>query len=185
DALPNAKPYVPTGAAYTASGWSPTVEEINDFMNTAKALGLPAVNFFNWDTCRQYLPLIWTTIANFAWSTPAAILIQATSPVLPQDDFLSQFLAALNSRQAAQISTLYDPAAIQVWADKILSNTAAIQNSYATFFENLTPGTAFTLSQAQMIDDMAQFSWKVDTLTGETTLVLKGGKIILDYTFFS
>ena len=45
DALPNARPIIPTGPAYASSGWSPTAEEINDFLNTARALGLPAVNF--------------------------------------------------------------------------------------------------------------------------------------------
>ncbi len=45
-ALPNARPYIPTGAAYATSGWSPTAAEIIDFLNTAKALGLPAVNFY-------------------------------------------------------------------------------------------------------------------------------------------
>ena len=71
DALPNARPFIPTGAAYPASGWSPTAQDITDFMNTAEVLGLPAVNFFDWETCRASLPLAWKAIAGFIWPVPS------------------------------------------------------------------------------------------------------------------
>jgi hypothetical protein len=193
DALPNARLYIPTGVTYGTSSWNPTAEEINDFLNTAKALGLPAVNFHDWGYCRKNLPLLWTTIASFAWpaasqvnpSAPTPISTPETPTIAPPDAFLAQFLAALNSRQAAQASALYDPAAIQVWADQILPGAAGIQAGYDAFFTNLPAGTVFSLSKAQVVDDVRLASWKAGSLTGETTLVLKNGKIVLDYTFIS
>ena len=186
DALPNARLCIPTGAAYATSGWSPTAEAIVDFLNTAKALGLPAVNFLTWDTCRQSLPLIWTTIADFAWPAVAPVPIQETPPPLSlQDAFLEMFLAALNGHQAAQASALYDPDAIQVRADQLLPGAAAIQTGYTTFFNSLPTGTIFSISQAQVEEDLRNFSWQAGPLTGETTLLLQNDKIILDYTFVS
>ena len=135
--LPNARPCLPTGAAFATTGWSPTAEEINEFLNTAKAIGLPAVNFFNWDTCRRNLPHLWITIADFAWPAEAPHSIETMAPIAPPDTFLAQFLAALNSRQAAQASILYDPAAIQVRADQTLTGAAAIQTGYLAFFDSL------------------------------------------------
>ena len=183
DALPNARPYIPTGPAYSTPSWSPTIEEINDFLNTAKALGLPAVNFYNWDTCRHDLPLLWTEIVEFAWPVSAPTFVQATPVLTPADAFMVRFLAALNGRLAEQVSSLYDPDATQVRADRILSGASAIQNSYATFFDSLPGDTTFTIFQMLAGDDSRQFSWKAGPLTGETMLVLRKGKILLDYTF--
>ncbi len=78
DALPNARPFIPTGATYLASGWNPTDQDITDFLNTAKDLGVPAVNFFDWDTCRASLPLAWQAITSFTWPVQP----QANPPVL-------------------------------------------------------------------------------------------------------
>jgi hypothetical protein len=185
DALPNARPYIPTCAAYGTSGWSPTAEEIIDLLTTAKALGLPAVNFFNWDACRNNLTDLWTTIAEFAWPAPSASPNKETPPLPIADAFLTSFLEALNGHQSEQASALYDPAAFQVWADQILPGNAAIQTGYAAFFDSLPAGTIFTISQAQVEDDLRIFSWKAGPVRGETTLVLENGKIILDYTFIS
>jgi hypothetical protein len=183
DALPNARPCIPTGPAYTTTGWSPTITDIIDFLNTARALEVPAVNFVNWDTCRHDLPQLWTAISDYAWPAPASIPLHSTSVVSPPDAFLARFLAALNRRQAEQISTLYDQAAIQVRADKILSGTAAIQTGYTAFFESLPRDAIFAISWTLAEADSSQFSWKAGTLTGETTLVLRDEKILLDYTF--
>jgi hypothetical protein len=183
DALPNARPCIPTGAVFATSGWSPTAEELNDFLNTAKAIGLPAVNFFNWETCRRNLPHLWTTIADFAWPAEAPHSNESIVRIASPDIFQAQFLAALNSHQAAQASILYDPAATQVRADHTLTGAAAIQTGYLAFFGSLPAETIFTISQSQVEDDSLMFSWKAGPLSGETTLVLESGKIILDYTY--
>jgi len=191
DALPNAKPYIPSGAAYSAPGWSPTARDITDFLNTAELLSLPAVNFFDWDTCHASLPLTWKAITSFTW--PAASQgnppaqtptnVPSTPPITPSDTFLLQFLAALNSHNATQVSALYDPAAIQVWADQILRGVVSVQAGFAAFFDSLPAGTAFTSLTAQVNDDLHTFSWKAGPLSGETILTLQNGKIIQDYTF--
>ena len=189
DALPNSKPYIPTGTAYGIPGWSPSAEEIIDFLNTAVALDLPAINFHAWDECRKDLPLVWTAIAEFVWpenvqaSQPAPVLLNTqAAPGIP-DDFLAQFLEALNCREAARMSALYEPNATQVWGDQILNGAAAIQSGYDAFFDRLPAGTFCIITKANATEDGRLFTWEAGSLSGETTLVLKNGKIILDYTF--
>ncbi|HVM71248.1 MAG TPA: nuclear transport factor 2 family protein [Anaerolineales bacterium] len=209
-ALPNARPFIPTGATYRASTWSPTDQDITDFLDTAEALALPALNFFCWDTCHANLAPVWKAIAGFAWpaSAPGAAHAPDTLPdpgrpaaeALPAPDtlpapeaaaatptkaFLRQFLAALNSRQPAQISTFYDQAATQVWADQIRHGALSIQAGFAAFFATLPAGTGFIITSTKVEDDMYTLAWKAGSLTGETILTLKNGKIILDYTFIA
>jgi hypothetical protein len=75
-ALPNARPCIPTGAAYgTLDGWTPTLEDLDDFLATAKELDVEAVNFFSWDTCRNQLPQLWDRIAGFDWPTPNPVAV--------------------------------------------------------------------------------------------------------------
>jgi hypothetical protein len=115
----------------------------------------------------------------------AAAPIPDTPPISLLDDFLVQFLTALNSRQAEQVSALYDPAATQVWAEEILQDTAAIRKNYEEFFASLPLASTFTISQAQVKDNQRLFSWKAGLLNGETSLVLKSGKIMLEHTFIA
>jgi hypothetical protein len=193
EALPNAKPYIPTGAAYSATGWSPSDQDISDFLDTAQALGAPAVNFFNWDACRASLPLLWKAIASFTWpaatpGTPPSQTPSAPANMLPlsqPDDFLLRFLAALNSRNAVQVSAFYDPVAVQVWADQIRRDSVSIQAGFAAFFNSLPAGTVFTVTSAKVEDDLHTFTWKAGSLGGETILTINDGKIILDYTFIT
>jgi hypothetical protein len=191
DALPNSRPFVPTAMLSTAFGWVPSVHEVNEFLNTARALGLPAVNFFNWDACRRASPQLWDAIAAFAWPLPVKESRPTPNPVhipkkpafAPPDAFLTRFLTAFNHRQAAQMGALYAPSAVQVKSDQILSSPADIQSSYAAFFKDLPAGTFLTVSQVQKAGDLLQFSWHAGLLSGETALVLEKEKIILDYTF--
>jgi hypothetical protein len=185
DALPNARPYIPTGAAYATHGWNPTAEDMIEFLNTARELNLPAVNFYHWASCRRDLPSAWKAIAEFSWPAPSQVNLLASPPTTPLDDFLFQFLGALNSRQAARAAALYDPSAVQVWADQIRHGTAAIQAGFGGFFANLPAGTVINISQAKVKDDQFQFSWQANALCGATTLVLQDGKITLDYTSVS
>ena len=191
DALPHSRPYIPSGAAYSAAGWSPNEQDMTDFLDTAQALGLPAVNFFDWDACHASLPLLWKAISSFslpaaAQSIPAtrtSSAVVSMAPNNPPDAFVLQFLAALNDRNAAQVTAFYDPAATQVWADQIRRDTISIQAGFTAFFNSLPAGIVFTIASTQANDDLLKFTWEAGSLTGETILTLQNGKIILDYTF--
>ena len=185
DALPNARPYFPTGVTYGTSTWKPSSAELLAFMQAATALGLPGVNFFNWELCRTRLPAIWSAIADFVWPIPdPAAAMPAADPATPAP-FLEQFLAALNSCDPQSVVAFYDTDASQVWADQIRSGAPAIQAGYAEFFNSMPIGLKFSLTRVQVENDAYIFAWLAGPLNGETTLVLKDGRIALDYTFIT
>lgn len=59
-------PYVPTGLAY---GTATPTQEV-EFLDTCKALGLTAVNFWSWEHARIYLPECFNAIGNYDWPDP-------------------------------------------------------------------------------------------------------------------
>ena len=192
DALPNARPYIPTGATYGTSVWNPTAVDVTDFLNTARDLGLPAANFFDWDFCRKSLPKLWAAIADFDWPAPSQLVPGVITPgtTLPPpppepDAFATSFLAALNSRQAEQIAILYAPVALRVCDTRLLTGATAIQQDYATFFAGLPGGDSFIMTHIEVADDVRYLAWKAGLLTGQTTLVLEDEKINLDFTFLA
>jgi hypothetical protein len=182
EALPNAKPYIPMAAAYATPGWNPTSDEILEFLNTARSMGLSAVNFHYWEACRQQLPLVWKAAAEFAWPAPSQVRQVPPPSPAPFEEFLFKFLGALNSRQAARMAGLYDSGAVQVRSEQVRRGAAAIQEEYEALFASLPEGTIFGISQARIQEDRCSFSWKAGELGGETTVVLKDGRIVLEYT---
>jgi len=46
-------PIVPTGSAFCEHGWCPTNEEIEEFATEALGLGLPGINFWEWNAMRR------------------------------------------------------------------------------------------------------------------------------------
>lgn len=84
------KLYIPTGAAYGeyyGSGasrfyWSATPEQITIFLNQARAMGLPAVNFWSWQHARNDAKNLWFSGTQL-WDTIAAYPYQVTVPTQP------------------------------------------------------------------------------------------------------
>jgi hypothetical protein len=178
EALPNARPYIPVGAAYRTTGWAPLPEDIADFLVTAQALDLPAAGFFQWDHCRKYLPKVWEAISEYAWVTSAAPVPPAVS-----DTFPVEFLAALNSRETDRVVTLYDPGAVCTWMQTTMRGTDEIRQVYKTFFKKLPEGSDFTLVDSSVKEGEVCLTWKAGSLTGETTLIVKNMKIVQENTY--
>lgn len=193
DALPNAKPYLATGPVYGVGDWAPTPEDILDFLETARALQIPAVNFFQWAYCRKNLPALWRTVAEYAWPAPVSVQpaggTAAPPPEAPAgvppapaapDVFTVKYLDALNSRRAATMMTLYQPNAVHVRGERVTRTFSNIRNDYSTFFASAPAGT-FALKSAEVNGDIRYLVWKLGSRTGTSIIVLKDGKIILDY----
>lgn len=189
DALLNARPYVPTGAAYgTPPIWNPTPAEITDFLTTAKALGAKAVNFFQWDYCKANLPQLWPMIANFDWPGPSLVHEDETtdthindSSIAPTDPQTASFLTALTGRQPAQVAALYDLNAAHVRGNVLCKSNAAVQGDYTALFKLLPAGAPIKLTGAEVSDDVRYLTLQAGSVSIHATLVWKNGKIILDY----
>lgn len=62
-------PYLATGPAWKQEGWQPTAKDILEFMDTAKDLGLAAVNFWEYSRVKE-LPEVWSAIAAYDLGAP-------------------------------------------------------------------------------------------------------------------
>jgi hypothetical protein len=188
DALPNARPYIPTGAAYGTPGWDPTVEDVLTLMDTAKDLGLEAVNFFQWDYCRKHLPALWTAIAEYDWPfTPSPDDDDATLP--PSDSFASLYITALGRRDLAALRKLYLSASVQVRDGKTLEGAAAIRQGYKDFFAAIPADAAFGFTRFEPDGNAIAVEWNAvgpgKTVRVKETLELKGKGIFRQETTIS
>lgn len=68
-------PYFPVGAAYREHGWQATPGEVQEFLQTAKNLGLAGCNFWEYWHSTVAVPELWPVIANFQW--------EVTTPPVP------------------------------------------------------------------------------------------------------
>ncbi len=81
-ALPNARPVIPTGAAYVMDKEAQaTPDEIQKFLQAAAAQGLPAVNFWSWQHAGDQR---WAAIGGFAWPTPTPAAAPQTQPAMAE-----------------------------------------------------------------------------------------------------
>ena len=63
--LPVRRPLIPTGAAWKQGSWKVTPAQVVEFMDTAKALGLPGASFWSWQHARADLPAVWEAVAAY------------------------------------------------------------------------------------------------------------------------
>lgn len=181
DALPNARPYIPTGAAYGTPGWDPTVDDIRTFMDTAKDLGLEAVNFFQWTYCRKHLPALWTTIAEYDWPV---------TPAPPaSDSFASLYITALSGRDLAALMNLYLANSTQVRDGKTIAGAAAIRQGYGDFFAAIPSDAAFGFTRFEPDGNALAVKWNAvgsgKTVRVEETIELQGKRILKQETTVS
>ena len=62
------KPIVPTGSAYKTDSWTATPSQIAQFLQSATTLGLPSVNFWDWDFAGRPdadMQALWNAISAF------------------------------------------------------------------------------------------------------------------------
>ena len=187
DALPNARPYVPTGAAYGTPGWNPTVDDVRTLMDTAKDLGLEAVNFFQWAYCRKHLPALWTAIAEYDWPFTPPPDEDTTPP--PPDSFTSLYISAVSGRDLAALRKLYLAASVQVRDGKTIEGAAAIRQGYRDFFAAIPAEAAFGFTRFEPDGDALAVEWNAvgsgKTVRIEEKLELQGKRILKQETTVS
>lgn len=178
-------PVIPTGAAFTESNWTPSVTEIQQFMEKAKALNLSAVNFWVWDDARSSrIPAaIWETISAYNYpGTP--------DNGQPAQDICQKLIAALNARDVNQVLALYTPTAAHVTAQRSIQGTEAIRAWYNNLFNQMLPNSTFVLSSFTGNGPTRHFTWaaassKGQVLNGSDNLGLINDKIGYHFASFT
>lgn len=179
EALTPFRPIIPTGSAYIQGDWSPTLNDINEFLQTAIDLNMSAANFWEWGHTRIYAPELWDAVAAFVWPSEP-----------PQPDILDLYMDALNASDVDQLVALYHDNAVHVTADRTLQGLQAIRGWYENFFSDILPGATFTKIDSSSAAGSRTLSWTASSSAGEVnngndSFGLVAGKIIYHYTFFT
>jgi hypothetical protein len=171
------RPYLATGPTYSNKGWEPTTADVHDFLTTAMALQIPAVNFFSWDYCRKYLPNLWSEVATFPYPTDQPLGI------------VQKLISALNAHNAETASLLYTENAVHITAERTIQGRAAMRTWYADLFATRFPNITFAITSITGSDPSRNFSWNavsgVTTQKGTDTIGLIDGAISYHYSSLS
>ncbi len=183
------RPIVATGSAYPFGNWRPSVAEIREFMQTARQLGITAVNFWEWHHTRDRLPAaIWRAIATFDWGATPAPPPPPPPPV--QGDVVERYFAALNRNDPQAVADLHTETAVFVNPDGTLTGKDAIRQWYERFFRQVAPQGRFIVTQRSGEGHILHFTWQgaaagPKVLQGRDTLGLHDGRIAYHYTYFT
>ena len=174
-------PIFPTGSAYTSDGWTPTLPEIQEFMEKAKELNLPGFNFWEWGNLHNELTdEYYRIIRDFKWESGSA----------SQQDIAETYLAALNSHDVSQLQSLYREDAVHITSERTIQGTASINSWFGTLFADILPESEFTLAGFSGSGNTRQISWTASSSAGNVqngsdTLGLQDGKIAYHFSDFS
>ena len=171
---------IPTGAAFREGGWQPSAAEVLEFMNTAKALNLTAVNFWEWSDARSgNIPGVWEVIRDFSWSG-----------VSTPRDICEKYIATLNTHDVNKMVELYASTAVHINSVRTTQGLENIRSWYNTFFRDVLPNANFTLTGYAGTGNSRHLTWTASSSkgvvqNGNDTFGLLNEKISYHYTFFT
>jgi len=164
--------FFPTGAAYREGGWQPTISDVQEYLNTAKAMNLSGTTFWEWSDARSsIMPGIWDAISGFPWpGTPV--------------DITQRLFAALNAHDPDQATALFAPNGVHIFGGgAMIAGPAAIRQWYVDLFNSLLPNAIFTITGTLGSGTTRHLLWTatgqgVKVLNGEMTLNLINDQIV-------
>jgi hypothetical protein len=154
----NIKPYrpiIPTGPTFKEHGWLPRESEVIEFMEVAQKLKIPAVNFWYWEGCRRDLPHFWDLVRDFRYDTS-----------VDRNSIPSQYIAALNSKDADSALKFYHQNAVHIRAGRAVLGKPAIRDWISTLLNNHKDGS-FTLLDEKSDRNVHNFRWQARELSGK------------------
>lgn len=174
-------PIIPTGAAFTEHGWTPTIQDVEEFLVSAQAFNLSAANFWEWWNTREVLTpkhQMWNVIANYEWSGGSTI------------DITGRLVQALNSRNLDRVMALYTDRPVHVTSAGTNVGKDKVRDWYHTFFNQKLPNGVFTLTGYSGTGNSRHLSWNAQSSAGNVqdgndTLGLIDDKITYHYSHFT
>ncbi len=168
------RPILATGAAYAEYGWRPTPTQVRTFMQKARDMGIPAVNFWSWDYASSPAGEdLWNVIANFSWPVSS-----------PPTDITDRLMMAMNRQDLDAILALYHDNAVHVTPERTISGHTALRNYYTDLLTNLLPGASFIIETRVSAGTIRNIRWDATGATngksvndGQDTIGLRGGLI--------
>lgn len=170
------RPIIPTGPTYKQGGWIPSKNEIVEFMEVAKKLGLSGVNFWYWDGCRRYMSEYWDLVRDYNYE------VTPTQTSLP-----GKYIQALNSKAPEEVLNLYADNAVHIRTTSAVQGKENIREWITTLLKSYGNDTFTLLSQSHE-ENIYNFQWEVSTqdgnaLEGQDTMGVMDDKISYHYSF--
>jgi hypothetical protein len=171
------RPIIPTGGTFKQGLWQPSIEDISQFVETARKLNMPAVNFWEWSKVRHYLPEIWEWFAGYNWpgGPPAS------------QDITQKYISALNQGDLDQVMKLYMPDAVHVTEKHAIQGTTQIRNFYDSFLHKDLAQGVFILANYSGEGSIRHMDWTATARSGSVhngsdTIGLLKDKIAYHYS---
>lgn len=174
-------PIFPTGAAFSEWGWKPLVTEVTAFMQKAKDLKLPGVNFWEWGNLHNYLPgRFYKAIRNFEWDAGPK----------PPEDIAELLIQALNAHSPDQVQALYKDDAVHITSERTVQGKTAIKSWFSSLLTQVLPEATFNLAGFSGTGSIRHINWTAsstmgDVQDGRDTLGLLDGKIAYQFSEFT
>ncbi len=174
------RPILPVGSAYARGSWEPTPADVLEFMQSARALNLSALSYWEWSKTRTAaLMPVWDMIRDFPWDGSA----------IP-GDIVERYFAALNSREIQTVVDLYSPVAAHVTSSHTIKGHTAIRSWYQSLLGMILPEAEFQLTGYSGVGSSRHFTWTANSPQGRVqdgndVFGLLNGQIVYHYTFFT
>jgi hypothetical protein len=170
------RPIIPVGSAYRTGNWAATPAEVHEFLTTAMALNLDAVNFWEWSNTRKYVPEDWDVVRDFAWSR--------------EEDITEKYFEALNTHNPEILIDLYQESAIHVNAMRSVHGKQDLKGWYAQLLKILLPDAVFTRAGFLKNGNSRWFGWTATSrggtvINGSDTFTVSGDRIAYHFTSFT
>lgn len=185
-ALKPGMPVVPTGAAYAQGSWSPTPQQVNEFMAMARQLNLPGANFWEMATAQDNGGALWAAVRDYDWATGAAPTPEPTptpqpdpAPTpTPKPSIITRYINALNSGNAANATILYEKNTGTItYAGRAYKGRSKVFAYFNTLMKKTIPNGKYTLLSWNISGKKVSLRWKAtgtkaNVTTGNDTIVL-------------
>jgi hypothetical protein len=174
-------PIFPTGASCVENDWTPTLDEVKEFMAKAKELNLPGFNMWEWGNMHNNLSEdYYRAIRDFDWDGGQS----------EPKDIAEIYIDALNSHDAEQLQKLYKENAVHITSERTVQGNAAIKSWFSSLFTDILPDSVFTLAGFSGTGNTRQINWTAHSSAGNVqngsdTLGLVDGKIAYHFSDFS
>lgn len=152
------RPYVPTGAAYSAGSWRPKPREITEFWRKALELKLPAVNFYEWASA--ILPRqreLWDTVASLEWPNNETPM-----------DVVPRWITAMNAGDLEAVLALYNQNAAHIVPGRTIVGQAALRAWYVEMLQRQMFNARFALLDSLTNKNFRRYEWLATLPNGQT-----------------
>jgi len=174
-------PIFPTGASCIENDWTPTLDEVKEFMTKTKELNLPGFNMWEWGNMHNNLSEdYYRAIRDFEWDGGQA----------EPKDIAEIYIDALNSHDVKQLQGLYKENAVHITSERTVQGIDAVKSWFSSLFSGILPDSKFTLAGFSGTGNTRQINWTAsssagDVQNGSDTLGLIDGKIAYHFSDFS